>query len=137
VPYSSVDRETGRPAPGSLTITLGAKGRHIFFSPDAEQVTRALATVAKRYPSMADVLPADGTTLGIIAPKTLATLARAEAQVMLPPADEPVFRAAAERHLWPRLDRMATYPAYRLTLPAQTGTTGRRWQQVAWQELAR
>ena len=136
VPYSAVDDTTGRPEPGTLTVTLGAKGRHIFFSPDADQVTRALATVAKRYPSMADVLPRDGTTLGVIAPKALASLARAEALVMLPPPDEPVFRAAAERHLLPRLDRMATYPAYRLTLPAKTGS-GRRWQQVSWQELAR
>jgi len=108
----------------------------LFRSPDATQVTRALATVAKRYPSMADVLPREGTTLGVIVPKSLSSLARAEALVMLPPPDEPVFRAAAERHLLPRLDRVATYPAYRLALPAQAGT-GRHWQQVSWQELAR
>jgi len=136
VPYSSIDDKTGRPEPGTLKITLGAKGRYIFFSPDATQVTRALATVAKRYPSMADVLPREGTTLGVIVPKSLSSLARAEALVMLPPPDEPVFRAAAERHLLPRLDRVATYPGYRLALPAQAGT-GRHWQQVSWQELAR
>ncbi len=140
VPYSAVDEATGRPEPGNLTITLGIKGRRIFFSPDADQVTRALATAAKRYPSMADVLPRDGTTLGVIVPKTLASLARKEALVMLPAPDEPVFRAAAERHLMPRLDRLATYPAYRLTVPTQTASgsnPGRGWQQVAWQELAR
>jgi uncharacterized protein YfaA (DUF2138 family) len=137
VPYSAVDEATGRPEPGTLTITLGVKGRHIFFSPDADQVTRAFATVARRYPSMADVLPRDsGATLSVIAPKALASLARAEALVMLPPPDEPVFRAAAERHLLPRLDRMARHPAYRLTLPAPADTT-RRWHQVRWQELAR
>jgi uncharacterized protein YfaA (DUF2138 family) len=137
VPYSAVDETTGRPEPGTLTITLGAKGRHIFFSPDADQVTRAFATVARQYPSMNDVIPRDsGATLSVIAPKALASLARAEALVMLPPPDEPLFRAAAERHLLPRLDRMAKYPAYRLTLPAQADTQ-RRWHQVWWQELAR
>jgi uncharacterized protein YfaA (DUF2138 family) len=135
VPYSTLD-ESGRPTPGPLTITLGVKGRHIFFSPDAVQVTRALATVAKRYPSMADLLPPDASTLAVVAPKPLASLARKEALVMLPPPDEPVFRAAAEQHLLPRLERMARYPAYRLALPPQA-SSGRRWTTVTWQELGR
>jgi uncharacterized protein YfaA (DUF2138 family) len=135
VPYSALD-ESKRPTPGPLTITLGAKDRHIFFSPDATQVTRALATVAKRYPSMADLLPPDSATLAVVAPRPLASLARQEALVMLPPPDEPVFRAAAEQHLLPRLERMARYPAYRLALPPQP-SSGRRWTMVTWQELAR
>ncbi len=136
VPFSTVDRETGRPEPGDLTITLAVKGRQIFFSPSADHVSRALDTVAKRYPSMADTLPIGNVSLAVFSPAGLASLGRRESLAMLPRMDEPVFRVAAEERLLPRLDRIARYPSYRLALPTPTAS-GRRWDTVTWQELPR
>ena len=99
IPYSAVDRESARPVPATLTVTLAAQGRQVFFSPDEAQVSRALDTVAKRYPSMADTLPRESVSLATIRPSALASLGRREALTMLPRADEPVFRTAAEQHL--------------------------------------
>src|SRR5207342_2789735 len=123
VPFTSVDRESGRPEPGLLNVTLAARGRQVFFSPDAQQVGRALDAVSRRYPSMADTLPREGVTLATIAPGRLATLGRQEALTMLPRPDEPVFREAAEQRLLPKLDRLARYPSYRLTLTAAQGAS--------------
>ena len=142
VPFASLDAESGRPVAGPLRVTLASKGRYVFFSPDGAHVARALDTVRQRYPSMADLLPREGVTLAFVAPRALAALGRSEALVMLPPPDEPVFRAAAERHLLPRLERMSRYPSYRLALESRTAQAktrdqGRGWQAVMWQELAR
>ncbi len=133
VPYAAIDAD-GRPEPGPLKVTFACKGRYVFFSPDAEQVERALATVGKRYPSLGDTLPAEGITLGFLNPKALAEIGRKEALVMLPRADEPVLRVAAESKLLPRLEALAQYPAYRLTLAARPASPA-RWEPVEWQEL--
>lgn len=133
VPFVGVDSE-GRPVPGPLTVTLACRGRHLYFSPDAARVEQALATLEKRYPSLADTLPGPVVTLGILSPKGLAEMGREEALVMLPRGAEPGFRSAAERLLLPRLDAMGKYPSYRLAL-AQGSVPGQGWQAVEWQEL--
>jgi uncharacterized protein YfaA (DUF2138 family) len=133
VPFAAAG-DPAPPEPGPLTITLAVAGRHVFFSPDAERVAQALDTVAHRYPALADTLPAEGVTLGLLVPRALSALSRKEALVMLPRADEPVFRTAAERHLLPRLSTVERYPAYRLTLAAAPGP-GPSWRDVAWQEV--
>jgi uncharacterized protein YfaA (DUF2138 family) len=136
VPFSSIADDSGRPEPAPLRATLAAKGRHLFFSADGEQVERALATVSRQFPSVADTLPDDQPTLAFLSAESLATLGRQESLFMLPRADEPVFRAAAEARLVPRLDALAKYPAYRLVLPADR-PSGRQWQAVRWQEIPR
>jgi uncharacterized protein YfaA (DUF2138 family) len=135
VPFASAN-DDGEPEPGSFDVTLAWKGRYLFFSPDAHRVEQALATVAKRYPSVADSLPAEAITLGVLSPKGLAQLGKAEAMVMLPRGQEPIFRDAAERLLWPRLEALGRHPAYRLALPA-AAAAGSGWQAVEWQEIGR
>jgi len=132
VPFAAVDEE-GRPTPGPMRVTLASQGRHVFFSPDERGVRKALETVGGHYPSLGETLPAGGTTLGVIVPSELGSIARKEALVMLPPGDEPVFRKAAERHLLPRLEALGRHPAFRLTLPAPPKSRG--WEVVEWQEL--
>lgn len=135
VPFAALDGE-GEPEPGPLEVTLAVKGRYVFFSPDAARVDQALATLAKRYPSLADTLSTDAVTLGLLSPKGLAELGRAEALAMLPRGSEPVFRGAAERLLLPRLEAMGQYPPYRLALAKDAATPG-GWQTVEWQEVGR
>ncbi len=134
-PFAAVGSE-GAPAPGPLTVTLAGKGRHLFFSPDAKRVEQALLTLAKRYPSVADTLPPEAVTLGILSPSGLARLGKDEALLMLPRGEEPVFRGAAERLLLPRLETVARYPPYRLAL-AGAEVIPEGWQPVAWEELPR
>lgn len=135
VPFATVNGD-GEPEPGPLEVTLALKGRHVYFSPDSRRVDQALLTLAKRYPSVADSLPPGTVTLGVLSPRSLADLGRAEALVMLPRGQEPAFRDAAERLLLPRLLALGRHPAYRLALAgAGDGVAG--WQAVEWQELAR
>jgi uncharacterized protein YfaA (DUF2138 family) len=115
-----------------MTVTLAVSGRTVVFSPDGDRVRAALDTIARRYPSVADTLPAGTTAVGVIGPAGLAELGRREALVMLPRADEPVFRTAAERHLLPRLEALGRHPAYRLVAAATPGADG--WRDVAWEE---
>ncbi len=133
VPFARLDAD-GQPEPGPLTVTLARQGRHLFFSPDGARVDQALAALSKRYPSLADSLPASGTTLGVLAPRALSQLAESEALVMLPRGAEPIFRGAAERLLLPRLAAVGLYPPYRLALD-EAARQRDGWQAVEWQEL--
>lgn len=135
VPFAALDGE-GEPLPGPFEVTLAVKGRYVFFSPDGARVDQALATLAKRYPSLADTLTPDAVTLGVLSPKGLAELGRAEALAMLPRGGEPVFRGAAERLLLPRLEAVSQYPPYRLALAKGAAAPG-GWQTVEWQEVRR
>jgi uncharacterized protein YfaA (DUF2138 family) len=133
VPFAAVSA-AGAPRPGPLTVSLARRGRTVFFSPASEQVERALATQEKRYPALAETLPADGVTLAVLSPPALARLLRGEALVMLPRDAEPYLRDAADRLLLPRLDALARQPRCRLTLAV--APTERGWQRVQWQELS-
>lgn len=134
VPFARLNSD-GEPEPGPLTVTLARRGRYLLFSPDAARVEQALAALEKRYPSVADRLPAEALTLGVLEPRALSELARSEALVMLPRGAEPIFRGAAERLLLPRLEAFGEYPPYRLALRASAPAAG--WQAVDWQELGR
>lgn len=134
VPFARLDAD-GQPEPGPLTVTLARQGRHLFFSPDGARVDQALAALAKRYPSLADSLPASGTTLGVLAPRALSQLAESESLVMLPRGAEPIFRGAAERLLLPRLAAVGQFAPYRLALD-EAARQRDGWQAVEWQELS-
>lgn len=135
VPFRKKDDSTGAPSPGPLQVTLAITGSYALFSPDAGQVTRAIDTIARRYPSMADTLPADGA-LAVVDARRLSALVRQEALMMLPADKEPTLRAAADLHLLPRLARTEQLPAYRVPVPVVSGLE-RQWQPLTWQALPR
>lgn len=121
---------------GEQTPTLAVSGQTVLFSPDAALVELALTVARKKAPAIGDRLADASHTVGLIAPSALSELIRKEAFDALPAAGEPVLRAAADRHLVPRLDALKKYPPYRLvlkTLPA----SGIEWQPVEWQALDR
>jgi len=133
VPFAGAD-DSGRPRAAPMKVTLMRQGRYLLFSPDAARVEQAAAALAKRYPSLAGTLQDKGITLAVIAPRSLSEMAQKEALAMLPAGSEPVFRAAAERQLVPRLAAMKKYPAYRLVLVTPPNGA-HRWYAVQWQEL--
>jgi uncharacterized protein YfaA (DUF2138 family) len=115
-----------------------ARHRHaVAFSPDTRLVDDALAVADRTYPSLADVLPDEATVLAVLVPRTLGTLAEAEAFASLPAGQEPVFRNAASTRLVPRLTKLKGYPAYALVLPADSAPRADRWLAVEWRPLGR
>lgn len=123
--------EDGQPA--YYKPTLARKGRLVLFSPDDKLVGRALDVLERRYPSVADAMPArqGSVPLATFTPAAMASLSRAAVFDVL---DNQALRDAAETHLVPRLEALGKYPAYRLMLPAPAPAGG--WQKVNWEVLA-
>lgn len=113
--------------------TLARKGRLVIFSPDDKLVSLALDTLERRYPSVADTMPATpgSTQLAAFTPAAIAKLSRAAVFEVL---EQPALRDAAQTHLVPRLEALGKYPAYRLVLPKANPAGG--WQSVNWEVLA-
>ncbi len=113
--------------------TMALQDRWLTFSPDDALVELALDAQSRRYPSMADALPASSPTLAVLAPKQIAAMARRESFDVIGP-DQELFRQAAERRLMPRLDALGRLPAVRA---ATTGAPdAERWVALDWQPLA-
>jgi uncharacterized protein YfaA (DUF2138 family) len=114
--------------------TLATRDSIGVFSPDAALVELALDTIARKFPSVADQLPAQGVTLAVVTPRMLADMIEREANAVLPKAEEPALSAALRTHLAPRLKALAKYPGYRLMLQ-EAAARGDGWQPAAWEAL--
>ena len=133
-----VRRESAGPRTETFFQVSLARHRHaVAFSPDNRLVDDVLAVAGRTYPSLADVLPDEATVLAVLVPRSLGTLAEAEAFASLPAGQEPVFRNAASTHLVPRLATLKRYPAYALVLPADAAPRADRWLAVEWRPLGR
>jgi len=104
------------------------------FSPDAALVDLALDTIARKYPGVAEQLPAQGITLAVVTPRMLADMVEREANAALPRAEEPALSVALRTHLGPKLKALAKYPGYRLVLQEGAARSS-GWQPVAWEPL--
>lgn len=105
------------------------------FSPDAALVEQAAATVARRYPSITDMLGDAATassTLAVVAPKPAAELLKREALGVITP-QQTSFRQAAEQQLLPRLAAFGKLPASRAVPQGAADAQG--WQALDWQPL--
>jgi uncharacterized protein YfaA (DUF2138 family) len=116
----------------SYRPTLAHQGRWISFSPDDALVDLALDAQARRFPSIADALPAGSATLSVVAPRQVADLVQREALAVLPPEQE-LFRQAAEQHLMPRLAALRKVPSARAVPMRAPDAQG--WVPVEWQPL--
>jgi uncharacterized protein YfaA (DUF2138 family) len=116
----------------SYKPTLARQGRWIVFSPDDKLVDLALDTQARRYPSLADALPAQTATLAVLAPRQIADLAQREAFEVLPPEQE-LFQQAAQTHLVPRLNALRKLPSARAVATGKPDSLG--WVAVDWQPI--
>ncbi|MDD4929427.1 MAG: DUF2138 family protein [Gallionella sp.] len=111
------------------TAALATLGDYVVFSPDGALVDKALDTIARKYPSVADQLPASDTTLALMMPPPLSKMAEQEIFKALNGAADANLLAAAQTHLPARMLALAAYPPYRLELtPQRKG----EWQRVEW-----
>jgi uncharacterized protein YfaA (DUF2138 family) len=99
------------------------------FSPDAELVDQAQATIARRYPSQADTLGDAGATLALAVPAQMAEMFRREALAVITP-QQAAFRQAAETQLLPRLAAFAKLPAVQAVPRGTPDAQG--WQPLDW-----
>ncbi|HSW08589.1 DUF2138 family protein [Aquabacterium sp.] len=102
------------------------------FSPDGELVEQAQASIARRYPSLADTLGERPGTLALVAPQQVAELLRREALAVITP-QQASFRQAADQQLLPRLAAFGKLPASH-ALP-QGAADAQGWQALDWQPL--
>jgi uncharacterized protein YfaA (DUF2138 family) len=133
-PFSSASKSAGYP------VALMRAGNTLVFSPDQKLAERVAGAAQKRFPSVADSIgastgPAPQITVAVLTPSSLAPVLRREADALLPAAQEPHLRAAAQRHLWPQLDALAKLPAVRITVPADAWSGERGWRPLSWQPL--
>lgn len=107
-------------------VSMAVSGQTLLFSPDSQLVHQALAVAARSYPAAADGLAAPERVLAKLTPKTLASLLQREMFASLPKDEEPVFRAAADGQLRPRLQALAAYPPLTVRLAGKL-PPGRGW----------
>lgn len=113
-------------------VGLARHGEMLLFSLDDRLVTKAVATLDRRYPPVAERLP-DGVVPALVSPQRLATLLEAEVLSSLPEDVESIFRNAAEAHLLPKLRAMGTHPNIAMGLPADVaGDDDAQWVPVTW-----
>lgn len=117
--------------------SLGRRGQVVVFSPDYDLVQRAVDTLDRRYPSLADVLPPDAgvATVAVLTPRSIGELASQAIYDTLPNGRDVVLRDAADHHLPGRLKALERHPAYRLAL-VRSDQAGEAWHPVRWDALA-
>ncbi|MGB4072273.1 DUF2138 domain-containing protein [Pseudomonas sp.] len=121
---------------GFFRVSLARHGSTLLFSLDDRLVSKALDTLDKRFPPLAEVLPKDALVPAYLAPQTLATLFERETLESLPEDMEPVFRNAAQSNLLPKLRALSTHGKYALTLPADSeASSAWQWLPLQWRAL--
>lgn len=121
---------------GFFRVSLARQGQTLLFSLDDRLVNKALDTLNKRFPPLAEVLPADGVVPGYLAPEGLSRLLEQETLDSLPANYEPVFRNAADTHLLPKLRALGGYGQFALTLPKDTEADDDwKWVPLEWRAL--
>ena len=121
---------------GFFRVSLARQGQTLLFSLDDRLVDKALDTLNKRFPPLAEVLPAEGLVPGYLAPEGLSRLLEQETLDSLPANYEPVFRNAADTHLLPKLRAMGGYGQFALTLPKDTAADDDwKWFPLEWRSL--
>ncbi len=102
------------------------------FSPDAALVALAADVVARRYPSVADMIGQGSAPVALAAPAVMAEMAKRETLAVLT-ADQADFKQAIERQLWPRLAALARQQATQVVPTGKPDNQG--WTALDWQPL--
>jgi uncharacterized protein YfaA (DUF2138 family) len=137
-PYAAKEAE----APDAITgkafmkVSLARHGSTLLFSLDDKLVEKALGTLDKRFPPMADVVPKDLLMPVYFGPDSMAQLMQQETLDSLPQDMEPVFYNAAQTYLIPKLRKLGGYGKYALTLPEGSEPDGHwQWLPLEWKAL--
>ncbi|MBZ9784628.1 DUF2138 domain-containing protein [Pseudomonas sp. REP124] len=137
-PYKAKDAENPDAITGKafMRVSLARHGSTLVFSLDDKLVDKALGTLDKRFPPMADVVPKDLLMPIYFGPDSMAQLMQQETLDSLPQDMEPVFYNAAQTYLIPKLRTLGGYGKYALTLPEGSEPDGHwQWLPLAWKAL--
>ena len=137
-PYAARDAENPDAISGKafMKVSLARHGSTLLFSLDDKLVDKALGTLNKRFPPMADVLPKDVLMPIYFGPDSMAQLMQQETLDSLPQDMEPVFYNAAQTYLIPKLRTLGGYGKYALTLPEGSEPDGHwQWLPLEWKAL--
>ncbi|EJM74632.1 DUF2138 domain-containing protein [Pseudomonas sp. GM55] len=130
---SDPDAITGK---AFMKVSLARHGSTLLFSLDDKLVDKALGTLDKRFPPMADVVPKDLLMPVYFGPDSMAQLMQQETLDSLPQDMEPVFYNAAQTWLIPKLRKLGGYGKYALTLPEGSEPDGHwQWLPLEWKAL--
>ncbi|KDD70747.1 hypothetical protein V466_01155 [Pseudomonas mandelii PD30] len=137
-PYKAKDAEQPDAITGKafMKVSLVRHGSTLLFSLDDKLVDKALGTLDKRFPPMADVVPKDLLMPVYFGPDSMAQLMQQETLDSLPQDMEPVFFNAAQTYLIPKLRKLGGYGKYALTLPEGSEPDGHwQWLPLEWKAL--
>jgi len=137
-PYAAKTAENPDAISGKafMKVSLARHGSTLLFSLDDKLVDKALGTLDKRFPPMADVLPNDVLMPIYFGPDSMAQLMQQETLDSLPQDMEPVFYNAAQTYLIPKLRTLGGYGKYALTLPEGSEPDGHwQWLPLEWKAL--
>lgn len=137
-PYAAKDAEDPDAITGKafMRVSLARHGSTLLFSLDDKLVDKALGTLDKRFPPMADVVPKDLLMPVYFGPDAMAQLMQRETLDSLPQDMEPVFYNAAQTYLIPKLRKLGGYGKYALTLPEGSEPDGHwQWLPLEWKAL--
>ncbi|BFT59793.1 DUF2138 family protein [Pseudomonas moorei] len=137
-PYAAKDAEAPNAITGKafMRVSLARHGSTLLFSLDDKLVDKALGTLDKRFPPMADVVPKDLLMPIYFGPESMAQLMQQETLDSLPQDMEPVFYNAAQTYLIPKLRKLGGYGKYALTLPEGSEPDGHwQWLPLEWKAL--
>lgn len=137
-PYAAKTAENPDAISGKafMKVSLARHGSTLLFSLDDKLVDKALGTLDKRFPPMADVLPKDVLMPIYFGPDSMAQLMQQETLDSLPQDMEPVFYNAAQTYLIPKLRTLGGYGKYALTLPEGSEPDGHwQWLPLEWKAL--
>lgn len=136
--YKAKDAENPEAITGKafMKVSLARHGSTLLFSLDDKLVDKALGTLDKRFPPMADVVPKDLLMPVYFGPESMAQLMQQETLDSLPQDMEPVFYNAAQTYLIPKLRKLGGYGKYALTLPEGSEPDGHwQWLPLEWKAL--
>ncbi|CAI8988788.1 DUF2138 domain-containing protein YfaA [Pseudomonas sp. IT-P253] len=137
-PYAAKEAEDPDAITGNafMKVSLARHGATLLFSLDDKLVDKALGTLDKRFPPMADVVPKDLLMPVYFGPDSMAQLMQQETLDSLPQDMEPVFYNAAQTYLIPKLRTLGGYGRYALTLPKGSEPNGHwQWLPLEWKAL--
>ena len=137
-PYKAKEAENPEAISGKafMKVSLARHGSTLLFSLDDKLVDKALGTLDKRFPPMADVVPKDLLMPVYFGPDSMAQLMQQETLDSLPQDMEPVFYNAAQTYLIPKLRKLGGYGKYALTLPEGSEPDGHwQWLPLEWKAL--
>jgi len=119
-----------------MKVGLARHGSTLLFSLDDKLLDKALGTLDKRFPPMADLVPKDLLMPVYFGPDSMAQLMQQETLDSLPQDMEPVFYNAAQTYLIPKLRKLGGYGKYALTLPEGSEPDGHwQWLPLQWKAL--